>query len=121
MAKGRASDRKHRGYWSTGLLVLGLAALLADLAFLAAPLAHVAQNSTHGMFGLLPSVGLSLLQATRSIALHQVDYFSLVARILVLFLSLVALVTGFVLWSARRSASGSGKGLISSASVEGER
>jgi hypothetical protein len=119
MGTRHTNNSKHRGYWGALLVVLGLVALLLDLAFLAAPLIHVVSSSSHGLLGIVPSMGLSLLQAGQSVALHRVDYFSLFARILVLFLALVALVTGFVLWSARRSA-GSPKRLNATAALKGE-
>jgi uncharacterized iron-regulated membrane protein len=87
------------------LVSFGFAGLIADLAFLAQPLQRLAQRLGEGLFGLVPALGLSVLNAARAIALHQIDYFSLISRILVLFLALAAMVTGTVLWNSRRSAS----------------
>jgi uncharacterized iron-regulated membrane protein len=87
------------------LVSFGFAGLIADLAFLAQPLQRLAQRLGEGLFGLVPALGLSVLNAARAIALHQIDYFSLISRILVLFLALLAMVTGTVLWNSRRSAS----------------
>ena len=87
------------------LVSLGFAGLIADLAFLAQPLERLAQKLTEGLFSVVPALGLSVLNAARAIALHQIDYFSLISRILVLFLALVAVVTGTVLWNSRNSAS----------------
>ena len=87
------------------LVSLGFAGLIADLAFLAQPLGRLAQKLTEGLFSVVPALGLSVLNAARVIALHQIDYFSLISRILVLFLALVAVVTGTVLWNSRHSAS----------------
>lgn len=87
------------------LVSLGFAGLIADLAFLAQPLERLVQTLSEGLYGLAPALGLSVLNAARAIALHQIDYFSLISRILVLFLALVAVVTGTVLWNSRHSAS----------------
>ena len=87
------------------LVSLGFAGLIADLAFLAQPLERLAQRLGEGLFSLVPALGLSVLNAARAIAFHQIDYFSLISRILVLFLALVAMVTGTVLWNSRHSAS----------------
>ena len=87
------------------LVSLGFAGLIADLAFLAQPLERLAQKLSEGLFGLVPSLGLSVLNAARAIALDQIDYFSLISRILVLFLALLAMVTGTVLWNFRHSGS----------------
>lgn len=87
------------------LVSLGFAGLMADIAFLAQPLARLAQKLAEGLFSIVPALGLSVLNAARAIAFHQIDYFSLVSRILVLFLALVAVVAGTVLWNSRRSAS----------------
>ncbi|HTQ62180.1 MAG TPA: hypothetical protein VMI32_18290 [Candidatus Solibacter sp.] len=83
---------------------LGLAAILADLAFLASTLTRLFEASRLGLLGLVPSLGLSLLHAAGAVALHQVDYFSLISRILVLFSSLVAIVIGAVLLKTQPAA-----------------
>jgi hypothetical protein len=76
------------------MVALGSIALLADLSFLVRPIERLAQSVSQGLFSLLPSLGLSFLHAASAIAFHQVDYFSLVVRILVLFTAMVAIIVG---------------------------
>lgn len=97
MAPQQRAGYKKRGYMGRILLTLGSVAMLADLSFLAQPLERLADRLGEGFFGLVPAVGLSFLNAARAIALHQIDYFSLISRILVLFVALVAVVVGFAL------------------------
>jgi hypothetical protein len=105
MARRQLATQEKRRYMGRILVSLGFAGLIADLAFLAQPLERLAQKLSEGLLSLIPTLGLSVLNAARAIAFHQIDYFSLISRILVLFLALVALVTGTVLWNSRRSAS----------------
>jgi hypothetical protein len=104
MAPQQHAGYKKRGLMGRILVTFGSAALLADLSFLVQPLEHLAERLREGFFGLVPTLGLSVLHAARAIALHQIDYFSLISRILVLFLALVAMVTGTFLWNSRNSA-----------------
>ena len=102
------ATRKHTGYVHWGylgriLVILGSAALVADLAFIAQPLETLAEKLGQGLFGLVPALGLDFLDAARAIALHQIDYFSLVSRILVLFTSMVAVIVG-IAWLRSPSA-----------------
>jgi hypothetical protein len=71
--------------------------MLSDLAFLAQPLERLVERLREGLFALVPSLGLSFLSAARAIAFHQLDYFSLISRILVLFTAMVAVIVGIVL------------------------
>jgi hypothetical protein len=121
MAGRQLASHEKRRYMGRILVSLGFAGLVADLAFLAPPLERLAQKLSEGFFGIVPALGLSVLNAARAIALHQIDYFSLISRILVLFLALVAVVTGTLLWNSRRSAIDSGESLSRSASVRGDR
>ena len=91
------SENTRRGLLGRIMVILGSMALLADLSFLARPIERLAEKLNEGLFGLLPTVGLSFLHAAKAIAFHQVDYFSLVARILVLFTSMVAVIVGISL------------------------
>jgi hypothetical protein len=93
-----ANERK--SYLGTILVALGLVALVADLEVLAQPLARLAERLHEGVT-LLPSLGLSFLNAASALALHQIDYFSLVTRILVLFTAAVAVVVGLALLRSR--------------------
>ena len=91
------SENTRQGILGRIMVALGSIALLADLSFLVRPVERLAQSVSQGLFGLLPSLGLSFLHAARAIAFHQVDYFSLVARILVLFTAMVAVIVGIAL------------------------
>jgi len=79
------------------LVILVSMAVIADLSFLVQPIERLAGRLGDGLFALLPSVGLSFLHAASAIVFHQVDYFSLVARILVLFTAMVAVIVGTAL------------------------
>jgi len=105
MARRQLATHEKRRYMGRILVSLGFAGLIADLAFLAQPLERLTQKLSQGLFSLVPTLGLSVLNAARAIAFHQIDYFSLISRILVLFLALVAVVAGTVLWNSRHSAS----------------
>ena len=105
MAGQQHASLEKRRYMGRILVSLGFAGLIADLAFLAQPLERLVQRLSEGLFSLVPALGLSVLHAARAIAFHQIDYFSLISCILVLFLALVAMVTGTVLWNSRHSAS----------------
>ena len=93
---------QHAGYEQRGSLgrisiILGSVAMLCDLAFLAQPLERMAERLHEGLFAVVPSLGLSFLSAARALAFHQLDYFSLISRILVLFTAMVAVIVGIVL------------------------
>jgi hypothetical protein len=75
--------------------------MLADLAFLAQPLERVIQRVREGVLGILPAIGVSLLDAARAVAFHEIDYFSLLSRILVLFTAMVAVIVGIALLGSR--------------------
>jgi hypothetical protein len=105
MARRQLATHEKRRYMGRILVFRGFAGLIADLAFLAQPLERLAQRFSQGLFSLVPALGLSVLNAARAIALDQIDYFSLISRILVLFLALVAVVAGTVLWNSRHCAS----------------
>jgi hypothetical protein len=105
MAGRYLATQEKRRFMGRILVSLGFAGLIADLAFLAQPLERLAQKLSEGLFSVVPALGLSVLNAARAIAFDQIDYFSLISRILVLFLALVAVVTGTVLWNSRHSAS----------------
>jgi hypothetical protein len=96
------AKRQHAGYERRGLLgrilvTLGSVALLADLSFLAQPLERLAERLGQGLFALLPTLGLSFLNAARAIAFQQIDYFSLFSRILVSFTAMLAMIVGIAL------------------------
>ncbi|HXJ06399.1 MAG TPA: hypothetical protein VNH65_14935 [Candidatus Acidoferrum sp.] len=97
MESQQEAGRKQKGYWGKAFVTGGLAALLADLAFLAQPLEKLAERLRDGHFGFAPALGLSFLAAARAIAFHQIDYFSLISRILVLFSAMTAIVIGIFL------------------------
>ena len=97
MAKAIHAANERRGYLGTVLVTLGFVTLVADLEVLAQPLVRLAERLHEGVFGLIPSLGLSFLNAAGAIAFHQVDYFSLITRILVLFTAAVAVIVGLAL------------------------
>src|SRR5260370_27736389 len=86
------SEHGRRGYLGTILVTLGSVALVADLEVLAEPLAKLAERLHEGVFALLPSLGLSFLNAASALVFHQIDYFSLISRILVLFTAVIIVV-----------------------------
>jgi len=97
METRQQSENTRRTLLGRIMVALGSIALLADLSFLARPIERLAQSVSQGPFSLLPSLGLSFLHAASAIAFHQIDYFSLVARILVLFTAMVAVIVGIAL------------------------
>ena len=103
MVRKTAADSKSKTYWGRGLVILGVCVVLTDLAFLAHPCMHLLAATREGLYGIVPTIGLSLLQTARAIAFHQVDYFSLIGRILLLFSAAVAVVSGSYKCNAGRS------------------
>jgi len=97
MAHQKPSTNKHKGYLSKLLLTAGLATLVADLSFVTQPLAALLDRSKQGTLGILPELGVCLLNATHAIAFHQIAYIPLISRILVLFCAMVALIAGVAL------------------------
>jgi hypothetical protein len=97
MATPQPAGYEQRGYLGRILITFGSVAMLSDLAFLAQPLERLVERLRDGLFALVPSLGLSFLSAARVIAFHQLDYFSLISRILVLFTAMVAVIVGIVL------------------------
>ena len=97
MATRQHAGHEQRGYLGRILITLGSVAMLSDLAFLVQPLERLAEKLSEGLFGLVPTLGLSFLSAARAIAFHQLDYFSLISRILVLFTAMVTVIVGLVL------------------------
>lgn len=117
--QGKAGNRQgsRRG---TLLVAIGAAALIADLAFLTGPMSRLLESAHNGLIGIVPSLGMSFLSAVRAIAFHQVDYFSLVARILVLFSAMVAVIIGLVLTRAQSAGTLSSRQVTLSGSQERE-
>ena len=111
-------ESTRRGLLAKIMVMLGSAALIADLAFLAQPIDRLAEKLNEGLFSLLPTVGLSFLHAARAIAFHQVDYFSLVTRILVLFTAMVAVIVGVTLLQSNAAHAPHGDPLRASAFSE---
>ena len=97
MAKPIHAANEGRGYLGIMFVTLGFVAMAADLEVLAHPLVRLAERLHEGVFGLIPSLGLSFLSAAGAFAFHQVDYFSLISRILVLFTAAVTIVVGLAL------------------------
>jgi hypothetical protein len=104
MATRQDTGYSQKSLWGKLLVILGSVALIADSAVIAQPLEHLAEKLSTGLFSLVPTIGLSFASAVRAFALHQVDYFSLISRILVLFTAAVALVVGSALLRSPRRA-----------------
>lgn len=103
MVKKTAADAKSKAYWGRVLIILGVCVILTDLAFLAHPFMHLLAAAKAGLYGIVPAIGLSLIHTARAIAFHQVDYFSLVGRILLLFSAAFGVVLGSTKCNAWRS------------------
>ena len=114
------SENTRRGLLGRIMVMLGSIALLADLSFLVRPIERLAQSVSEGLFAFLPSLGLSFLHAASAIAFHQVDYFSLVARILVLFTAMVAVIVGTALLQSASARAANGDDLQEYLSSERE-
>lgn len=94
MANRRTTESKQKGYLGKFLVAAGLLALAADLSFLLPPFDLVAARFKDGLLGILPTLGVCILNATQAIAFHQVNYVSLASHILILFSAMVSLVAG---------------------------
>jgi hypothetical protein len=118
MATQQRAGYGRRRYLGRSLVALGSLALLADTAFLAAPLERLIERLRDGLFGIVPALGLSFLHAARAIAFHQIDYFSLISRILVLFSAMTAIIVGIVLLGSHSARAMGAEQLHASASGE---
>jgi hypothetical protein len=78
-------------------MTLGLAVTLTDLWLLVKPILELASHIHQGFLGVLPSLGMCLLNAANAIAFRQVDYAWLISHILVLFSAMTALLIGTTL------------------------
>ena len=114
------SENTRRSLLGRIMVALGSIALLADLSFLVRPIERLAQSVSQGLFAFLPSLGLSFLHAASAIAFHQIDYFSLVARILVLFTAMVAVIIGIALLQSPSARAANGDALQEYLSSERE-
>lgn len=121
MAKGYSVGSRQTTYWGGILVALGLATIYADLAFLAPTFAALFASARVGFMALVPALGMSVMNATRALALHEVSYFHLASRILVLFSALVAVVVGTSLWTARPASTAAPAEQTLPASTEGDR
>ncbi|MGH9741821.1 MAG: hypothetical protein ACRD51_05650 [Candidatus Acidiferrum sp.] len=121
MATSKAAGHTQKGLWGGILVALGLAGLLADFAFLAQPAERLIEKLRDGLFGIVPTLGLTVLNTARAILLHQVDYFSLVSRILVLCSAIAAIVVGATLWNARPAPMAASARQNLHGSIEGDR
>lgn len=101
MAKANLTRRKQRVYLGRMLMTLGFAMALTDLWLLAKPLFDLASSIHQGFLGLLPSLGMCLLNATNAIAFHQIGYGWLISHMLVLCCAMTALLMGTALLRRR--------------------
>lgn len=120
MATQQRTGHGQRRYLGRSLVALGSLALLADTAFLVVPFERLIERLRDGLFGIVPALGLSFLHAARAIAFHQIDYFSLISRILVLFSAMTAIIVGIVLLRSHSARAMGAEQLYSSASGERE-
>lgn len=97
MAILRASNYKQTGYVGRFLVALGLVALAVDLSFLLQPFGIVVSRLNEGLLGVLPTLGMCLLNATHALAFHQVNYLSLVSWVLVSCCAMASIIAGFAL------------------------
>jgi hypothetical protein len=97
----RTKGSKQRGYLGNALIAAGVFALALDLSFLVQPIEAIAARLREGLMGVLPTLGMCLLNATHAIAFHQVDYVSLISRILVLFCAMTSVIAGLSLLRPR--------------------
>lgn len=97
MAIRRASDYKQKGYVGRFLVALGLVALSADLSFLLQPLGILVSRLNEGLLGVIPTLGMCLLNATHALAFDQVNYISLAAWVLVSCCAMASIIAGFAL------------------------
>ena len=111
MVHSSVNIRRHKTYWGSALLVAGLLALLLNVAPAVACTVHLFASFKNGMSALFSSVGLSLLHAVGSVALGQVDYATIFARILVSFSAMVAIILGIALMRSRSSKNGAANSL----------
>jgi hypothetical protein len=101
--KPAATTKSQKGYWGAALLAAGLLPLLFNLVSIAALLAHLFAGFRSGLIAPLTSLGLALIDAVGSVALGQMDYACVFARILVLFSAMVAIILGIALLRSRAS------------------
>jgi len=120
MATQLHAGYERRGYLGAFLVSLGFVALFADLSVLMQPLEQPVRRLQEGLFSLAPALGLSFLNAAREIVFQQLDYYSLVSRILVLFTAVVAIVIGTVVLSRRSAGAAVGERSFT-ISAEGDR
>jgi hypothetical protein len=94
MAKWQPSAGIQRDYTGKALIALGLVGVVADLWFLAKPFAILAARLQEGFLGLVPAMGMYILNAAHAVAFHQVDPLWLASRILVLSCAVASLILG---------------------------
>ncbi len=120
MATTQQPTTNKPGLFGKILISLGFVALVADLAFLAQPIESLILTLKEGLFAVVPTLGLSVANAVRALALNQLDYFSLISRILVLFSAMVAVIIGFALIRPRSANASGANDLINSSFNEQE-
>ena len=103
MAKERIANYQHEEFIGKALVVLGLVTLSADLTFLVQPVLLLIGKLQDGVLGVLPTLGAAILNVTQAIAFHEINYISLVSRILILFIALAAVLVGAARLHARQS------------------
>lgn len=97
MATRRASGYKQKGYVGRFLVALGLIALTVDLSILLQPFGILVFRLNEGLLGVIPTLGMRVLNATHALAFHQVNYISLAAWVLVSCCAMASIIAGFAL------------------------
>lgn len=82
-------------------MALGLAVLLVSMGTLGLQIEGLMERSGVQSLGFLPALGLAFLHTTQALAFGQSGVFFVVARLLVLFSALAAVVVGLALRRAR--------------------
>lgn len=101
MGRQMSDSGTPRTYWGQGLAAIGLAVLLMDVFALAHPLWDLAAQLRQGLLGVIPAVGMCILNATNALAFHRVDYFWFAGHLLVLSCAMAGLIAGIALLRPR--------------------
>jgi len=97
MTRQHAIRGNQKAYWGKGLIGAGLLALAAEVSIISRPLWDLIQRTHDGLLGVLPALGIYVLNATNAFAFHQLDYLWLASHILVLSCAMAAVIAGAAL------------------------
>jgi hypothetical protein len=94
MGRQMVAGGTKKALWGRGLAAVALMVLLVEIFTLARPLWGLAKQLHQGLLGVIPAVGMCLLNATNALAFHRVDNFWLAAHLLVLSCAMTGLIAG---------------------------